>query len=60
LQPIEPHLRGAPSLDDPVVIVRGGPMTVEKLVEHAQREQHRYSYRGVPMPSISVGAAVDG
>ena len=56
LQPIEPHIRDVPSLDDAVVIVRGGPMTVEKLVEHAQRERHRYSCRGAAMPSISVDA----
>jgi hypothetical protein len=53
-------LRDVPSFDDALVMVRGGPMTVEELVEHAQREQHRYGYRGVPMPSISVDATVDG
>lgn len=59
-QPIEPHLRDEAPLADTVVIVRAGPLTVEKLVEHALREQGRFSYRGRPMPSMSVDATVGG
>jgi len=58
LRPIEPHLRGEDPTDDAVLVLRGGPLTVEKLLEHARREQRRFSYRGVPMPSLSVDATV--
>jgi hypothetical protein len=59
-QPIEPYLRDETPPADAVVVVRAGPLTVEKLVEHALREQGRFSYRGRPMPSMSVDATVGG
>lgn len=58
LRPIEPHIRAEVPPDDAVLVLRGGPLTVEKLLEHALREQSRFSYRGMPMPSVSVDAAV--
>ncbi len=54
LRPIEPHLRGEDPPDDALLVLRGGPLTVEKLLEHALREQRRFSYRGAPMPSVSI------
>lgn len=60
LLPIEPHLRAEDPPDDSVFVLRGGPLTVEKLLEHAIREQRRFSYRGLPMPSVSVDATVGG
>jgi hypothetical protein len=60
LRPIESHLRAESPPDDLLLIVRAGPLTVEKLVEHMRREQERYSYRGRPMASISVDATVAG
>jgi hypothetical protein len=60
LTPIEPFIRDEEPPDDAVLVVRGGPMTVEKLFEHVQREAERYSYRGVPLPSVSVDATVAG
>jgi hypothetical protein len=46
--------------DNARLVIRAGPLTVEKLVEHALRQQRDYSYRGEPMPSISVAATVSG
>jgi hypothetical protein len=60
LQPIEVYLRNEVPPVETVVVVRAGPLTVEKLLEHARREQDRFSYRGRVMPSISVDAAVGG
>ncbi len=60
LVPIEPHVRDEDPLDDTVVVIRAGPLTVEKLVEHATRQQGRYSFRGRPMASISVDVASSG
>jgi hypothetical protein len=60
LEPVEHSLRQEEVPDDAVVVVRAGPMTVDKLVEHALREQGRYSYRGSPLASISVDATLEG
>jgi hypothetical protein len=59
-RPIEPHVRGEEPPDDAVLVLRGGPLTAAKLLEHALREQRRFSYRGLPMPSVSVDATVGG
>ena len=60
LRPIESHIRDEDPPDDAVLVLRGGPMTAEKLLEHARREQRRFSYRGRPMPSVSVDATIAG
>lgn len=57
-EPIENHLRLDPPLHDEVLLVRGGPFSVEKLMEHARRQQRRYSFGGRPMASLSVSATV--
>lgn len=36
-EPIEGYLRNEEPPDDAVVVVRGGPIAPEKIVEHAQR-----------------------
>ena len=59
-EPVETHVRDGPPPGDLVVVVRGGPLTVEKFVQHMRRGQERYSYRGHPLVSISVDAAVAG
>lgn len=59
-RPIELHLRDEEPPDDSVFVLRGGPLTVEKLLEHARREEQRFSYRGVPMASVSVDGTVGG
>ena len=58
LEPIESHLRDDDPPDDAVLLLRGGPVTVEKLVEHAARQLRDFSLRGVPMASVSVDGTV--
>lgn len=58
LDPIEGYLRDEIPVDDAVVVVRGGPVAVEKFVEHARRQAREYSYEGAPMYSISVSLTV--
>jgi hypothetical protein len=60
LASIEPHLREEKLQDDATLIVRAGPLTAGKFLEHALRQQRDYSYRGSPMASISVAATVQG
>lgn len=58
VEPIEPHIRDEDVPDDAVVVVRGGPLTAAKLVEHARREMARYTFRGRPLVSVSVDLTV--
>lgn len=58
LEPIEPHIRTEEAPDDAVLVVRAGPLAVEKLLEHARRQETVFSYRGMPMTSVSVDATV--
>lgn len=58
LEPIESHLRDDDPPDDAVLLLRGGPVTVEKLVEHAARQLREFSLRSAPMASISVDGTV--
>jgi hypothetical protein len=58
--PIDPYFRDESPPDDATVVVRAGPLTVEKFVEHMRREQERYTYRGQPLSSVSVDATVAG
>ncbi len=39
-------------------MARGGPLTAEKFVEHALRQQREYSFEGRPMASISVDLTI--
>lgn len=59
-EPIEPYVRSEMPPDDAVVVVRGGPVAPEKIVEHAQRQAREYTYRDVPMYSVSVSLTVPG
>jgi hypothetical protein len=59
-EPVEPHVRSEVPPDDVIVIVRGGPIAAEKIVEHALRQAREYSYEGRPMYSVSVSLTVDG
>lgn len=60
LEPIEGHLRSHNIGDDTVLLIRGGPLTAEKLVEHAERQMLDFTYRGRPMASVSVDGTVAG
>jgi hypothetical protein len=59
-EPIEVYLRAEEPPDDAVVVVRGGPVAVEKIVEHAKRQARDYTFRGEPMHSVSVSLTVAG
>jgi hypothetical protein len=59
-QPIEPLIRTEEPPDSTVVVVRAGPLTAEKIVEHAERQMAVFSYNDAPMASISVDLCVDG
>jgi hypothetical protein len=43
-----------------VVVIRGGPITVAKIVEHVARQQAVFTYRGEPMAAISVDLTIEG
>lgn len=60
LEPIEGHLRSHDIGDGTVLLIRGGPLTAEKLVEHAERQIREFSYRDAPMASVSVDGLVAG
>ncbi len=59
-QPIEPLIRTEAPPDDTLVVVRAGPLTPEKIVEHAERQMAVFTYGGVPMASISVDLCING
>jgi hypothetical protein len=57
-EPIEGCIRIEDPPDEAVVVIRGGPIAAEKIVEHARRQAREYSYRDAPMFSISVSLTV--
>jgi hypothetical protein len=59
-EPIEAYLRVEPIDDETIVVVRGGPVTPEKFLEHAHRQAREFTFRGAPMYSISVNLTVGG
>jgi hypothetical protein len=59
-EPIEPYVRTEVPPDDAIVVVRGGPIAAEKIVEHALRQAREYTYQGTPMYSVSVSLTIDG
>jgi hypothetical protein len=59
-QPIEPLIRVETPPQEAVVVIRGGPITVAKIVEHALRQQSVFTYRGEPMVAISVDLTIEG
>lgn len=59
-EPIERYIRSEEPPDDAAVVVRGGPIATEKVVEHAGRQARWYAYRNAPMHSISVSLTVGG
>ena len=49
LHSIEPYLRDEASPVALRIVVRAGPITIEKFVEHMRRGQEHSTYRGYPM-----------
>jgi hypothetical protein len=45
-QPVEPLIRSEPTPEDAVVVVRGGPIAAEKIVQHARRQEALFTFRG--------------
>ena len=58
-QELRPSLRKEPAADDEIVVVRGGPSTVEKLLAHARRTHDAFVLDGNPLWGISVFCALD-
>ncbi len=59
-EPIEPFIRSEVPPERAIVVVRGGPIAAEKIVEHARRQAREYTYQGRPMFSVSVSLTVEG
>jgi hypothetical protein len=59
-EPIETYLRVEHIDDEAIVVLRGGPVTTEKFVEHALRQAREFTFRSAPMYSISVNLTVGG
>lgn len=58
MEPIEPYVRVEELPAPSVLVVRGGPITAEKLLEAARREQAVYTWQGVPLACVSVEAVM--
>lgn len=56
---LRPLLRDERPPDDAVVVVRGGPTTIEKLVRHAGRTHDAFTLDGEPLWGVSVFCALD-
>jgi hypothetical protein len=56
---LRPHLRDEPAPDGGVIVVRGGPTSVEKLRDHGQRTHRAFAVDGEPIWGISVFCALD-
>jgi len=52
-------LRDEPFPHDTIIIVRGGPDTVTKILRHARRTQQRWALDGKPLTGVSVFGALD-
>jgi hypothetical protein len=59
LPDLREFVRAEPVPRDVTVLVRGGPDSLEKLAEHAERLRRRYVLDGEPVLGISVFAALD-
>lgn len=53
------HVREESPASDAVVVLRGGPDTLEKLAGHARRTNAAYCLDGEPIWGVSVFAALD-
>lgn len=58
LQPIEAFIRKEPPPPESALMVRGGPITLDKLGAAAVRQARAYSLQGLPMVSVSVHAVL--
>jgi hypothetical protein len=58
-QELRPSLRNEAAPDDGIVVLRGGPSSVEKLLTHARRTRDAFVLDGNPLWGISVFCALD-
>lgn len=58
-QELRPLLRDEHPPADSVVVVRGGPSSIERLREHARRTHDAYTLDSTPMWGVSVFCALD-
>jgi hypothetical protein len=58
-QELRPSLRNEAAPDDGIVVVRGGPSSIEKLLTHARRTHDAFVLDGNPLWGISVICALD-
>lgn len=56
MEAIEPYVRAEQIPSASVLVVRGGPVTADKLLQAARREQAVYTWRGRPLACVSVEA----
>jgi hypothetical protein len=59
MEPIEVYIRDEVPPAGTTLIIRGGPVTPEKLLQAAEREQAVYSWQGRPLACVSVEAVTD-
>jgi hypothetical protein len=59
MEPIEPHVRDETPPTSTTLVVRGGPVTVEKVLQAARREQAVYTWRDKPLACVSVEAVTE-
>jgi hypothetical protein len=58
-QELRPSLRDEAAPDDGILVVRGGPNSVEKLLTHAHRTHDAFVLDGNPLWGVSVFCALD-
>lgn len=58
-QDFRPLLREEAPPSDGVLVVRGGPSSIERLLDHAQRTHDAYTFDGEPLWGVSVFCALD-
>ena len=58
-QELRLSLRNEAAPDDGIVVVRGGPSSIEKLLTHARRTHAAFVLDGNPLWGISVFCALD-
>jgi hypothetical protein len=59
MEPIEAYIRDESPPPGTTLIIRGGPITPEKLLQAARREQAVYTWQNRPLACVSVEAVTD-
>jgi hypothetical protein len=59
MEPIEAYIRDESPPPGTTLIIRGGPITADKLLQAARREQAVYTWQDRPLACVSVEAVTD-